>query len=60
MHDQNQLGKKIIEARKKLSLTQEALAEKSNISLSTIQRIEKGMVKPRPFTLTTLAETLEL
>lgn len=54
------LAKKIINARKHLGLSQEALAEKSNVSLSTIQRIEKGTVKPRAFTLKVLAEALQI
>ncbi|WP_052172417.1 helix-turn-helix domain-containing protein [Psychroserpens jangbogonensis] len=54
------LGSKVRDSRKKLGLSQEALAEKSNVSLSTIQRIEKGTVKPRGFTINILAETLEL
>ncbi|NQY30409.1 MAG: helix-turn-helix domain-containing protein [Flavobacteriaceae bacterium] len=54
------LGSTIIDSRKKLGLSQEALAEKANVSLSTIQRIEKGTVKPRSFTLKTLATALEI
>ena len=54
------LGNKISDSRKKLGLSQEALAEQANVSLSTIQRIEKGTVKPRSFTIKVLAETLEL
>jgi transcriptional regulator with XRE-family HTH domain len=54
------LANKIITYRKNLGLSQEALAEKSNVSLSTIQRIEKGTVTPRAFTLKVLAEALEL
>ncbi|OUR91919.1 hypothetical protein A9Q87_08950 [Flavobacteriales bacterium 34_180_T64] len=54
------LGTKISDSRKKLGLSQEALAEKANVSLSTIQRIEKGTVKPRSFTVKILAETLGL
>lgn len=54
------LANNIISSRKKLGLSQEALAEKANVSLSTIQRIEKGTVKPRAFTLKVLAESLEM
>ncbi len=54
------LGSKVSDSRKKLGLSQEALAEKANVSLSTIQRIEKGIGKPRAFTLKIIAETLEL
>ncbi len=54
------LGTIISDSRKKLGLSQEALAEKANVSLSTIQRIEKGTVKPRVFTLKIIAAALEL
>lgn len=54
------IGTKISETRKAMGLSQEALAEEAKISLSTIQRIEKGLVSPRPYTLKTLAETLNL
>ena len=54
------LGSIINDSRKKLGLSQEALAEKANVSLSTIQRVEKGTVKPRSFTIIILAEALEL
>lgn len=61
MHNENSsLASKIRDSRKKLGLSQEALAEKANVSLSTIQRIEKGIVKPRAFTLKIIADTLEL
>lgn len=56
----NSIGKKIVQARKHKGLSQEALAEIANISLSTIQRIEKASVQPRSFTLKTLATALEL
>lgn len=52
------LASNVSDFRKKLGLSQEALAEKANISLSTIQRIEKGTVTPRAFTVKVLAETL--
>ena len=54
------LAGNISDFRKKMGLSQEALAEKANVSLSTIQRIEKGTVKPRAFTIKVLAETLGL
>ena len=56
----NSIGHKIVAARKHNGLSQEALAELAAVSLSTIQRIEKGAVKPRPFTLKTLATALEI
>lgn len=48
--------KKIREER---NLTQEELAEKSGLSVRTIQRIEAG-TEPKGYTLKTLASTLEL
>lgn len=48
--------KKIREGR---NLTQEELAEKSGISVRTIQRIEAG-TEPKGYTLKTLASTLEI
>ncbi|MBX2913784.1 MAG: helix-turn-helix transcriptional regulator [Cyclobacteriaceae bacterium] len=41
-------------------LTQKELAEKSNISMRSIQRIENGELIPRSHTLKTLAEILGL
>ena len=61
MQEENSnLATNITNSRKKLGWSQEALAEKANVSLSTIQRIEKGTVKPRAYTIKILAETLEL
>ena len=54
------IGHKIVAARKHKGLSQEALAAIANISLSTIQRIEKNTVQPRSFTLKTLATALEI
>jgi len=51
---------KIRLARKQKGLTQESLANASNLSLSTIQRIEKGKVIPRLHTLKILSEILEI
>lgn len=48
--------KKIREER---NLTQEELAEKSGLSVRTIQRIEAG-TEPKGYTLKTLASTLEI
>ena len=56
----NSIGQKIVTARKYKGLSQEALAEIASVSLSTIQRIEKGNVQPRSFTLRTLATALEI
>ncbi|WP_299109403.1 helix-turn-helix domain-containing protein [uncultured Tenacibaculum sp.] len=61
MQDVNlNLAKVVVDSRKRLGLSQEALAEEANISLSTIQRIEKGTVSPRAHTIKILAKTLNL
>ena len=54
------LGKQIQQFRKQKGLSQEALAERSGLSVRTIQRIEAGVSKPRVFTLKVLAEALEV
>jgi transcriptional regulator with XRE-family HTH domain len=48
---QPELGKKIVELRKRKGLTQEELVEKCNLSVRTIQRIESGEVIPRSYTV---------
>ena len=53
------LASKIVKLRKERGLTQEKLAEKTNLNIRTIQRIESGEVKPRLFTLKVLSETLD-
>ncbi|MGB5171665.1 helix-turn-helix domain-containing protein [Eudoraea sp.] len=57
MH-QPELGKIILQLRKKLNLTQEELAEKSKLGLRTIQRIESGEVMPRNSTIDLLLKSL--
>ena len=56
---QPQLGKKISELRLAKGLTQTELAEKCNISLRTIQRIESTEVTPRSYTLKLIFEVLD-
>jgi N-acetylmuramoyl-L-alanine amidase len=53
------LASNIVKLRKERGLTQEELAEKTNLNIRTIQRIESGEVKPRLFTLKALSETLD-
>ncbi len=55
---QPELGKKIVQLRKSLNLTQEELAIKSSLGLRTIQRIESGGVMPRNSTVDLLLTTL--
>lgn len=54
------IGKKIKELRVLKGLTQEDLAEKTSLSVRTIQRIESGEVDPRTYTLNLLAEALDV
>jgi uncharacterized Tic20 family protein len=56
--DAKQLGQKIQELRKQKGMTQEDLAEKTGLSVRTIQRIESGEVDPRSYTLNQIAEAL--
>ncbi|MCD6180557.1 MAG: helix-turn-helix domain-containing protein [Bacteroidales bacterium] len=54
------IGAKIKELRILKGLTQEELAEQTGLSVRTIQRIESGEVDPRTYTLTALAQALEV
>lgn len=56
---QPQLGQKISELRLAKGLTQTELAEKCNISLRTIQRIESTEVTPRSYTLKLIFNILD-
>jgi transcriptional regulator with XRE-family HTH domain len=51
-------GRKLVEIRRANGLTQDELAEKCNITVRTIQRIEAGLVKPRAFTIKVISSTL--
>ncbi len=52
------IGEYIKEQRIRKGLTQEELATKIEVSVRTIQRIEKGEVDPRTFTLQAISEAL--
>ncbi len=56
---QPELGSKIAQLRKEKGYTQEDLAAKCNMNVRSIQRIEKGEVEPRPYTLKILSDILE-
>ncbi|MFT3739185.1 MAG: helix-turn-helix transcriptional regulator [Breznakibacter sp.] len=56
---QPNLGKKILELRLAKGLTQGELAEKCNLSLRTIQRIELSEVTPRSYTVKLIFSSLE-
>lgn len=56
--DINFSSEKLIKQRKLQGLSQEKLAEKAGINIRTLQRIEKNEVKPQPYTLGCLADSL--
>ena len=51
---------RILAIRKSKGLSQEVLAEKSGVSLRTIQRVEQGDTVPRGYTLQALAAALNV
>ncbi len=53
-------GKLIKELRIKNGMTQEELADKTEVSARTIQRIENGEVDPRAYTLQMIAKALNV
>jgi transcriptional regulator with XRE-family HTH domain len=53
-------GKLIRELRIQKGMTQEELADKTEVSARTIQRIENGEVDPRAYTLQMIAKALEV
>jgi transcriptional regulator with XRE-family HTH domain len=53
-------GKLIKELRIKKGMTQEELADRTEVSARTIQRIENGEVDPRAYTLQMIAKVLEV
>ncbi len=57
-HKKKMIATLVRENRNKLNYTQQDLADISNISLRSIQRIEKGEVVPRKFTLKALSKCL--
>ncbi len=56
---QPDLGKKISELRLAKGLTQRELADRCNLSLRTIQRIESAEVMPRSYTIKLIFECLD-
>jgi transcriptional regulator with XRE-family HTH domain len=57
--DQMGIGKLVLEKRRELGLTQEELAQRCGLDTRTVQRIEKGEVKPYFSTLKTLSAILD-
>ena len=58
--DRLDFGKELIRIRKANGLTQAEVAEKCNITIRTIQRIESGAVKPRSSTIKIISEFLKI
>ena len=54
------LAATLVGHRKRLGMSQEELAEAAQLSLRTVQRLEKGETLPRGFTLQALAQALHL
>ncbi|MEL7121793.1 MAG: helix-turn-helix transcriptional regulator [Bacteroidota bacterium] len=54
------LNELIHKTRQEKQLSQDELAEAAGVSLRTIQRIEKGEVTPRPFTLRSILSVLDV
>ena len=52
------IGDKLREVRKRKMLTQEQLAERSGVGVTTIVRIERNQVEPQGRTIRRLAEAL--
>lgn len=57
--DKNKLAELVKEKRIENGYTQTELAESTKLSLRSIQRIEKGEVWPRPYSLNSLSEVLD-
>lgn len=57
--NQPELGKKVLELRQKLGLTQGELAENCKLSLRTVQRIESAEVTPRSHTIKVILSSLD-
>jgi transcriptional regulator with XRE-family HTH domain len=53
------LDQRIVAARKQKGLTQEELADATNVTVRTIQRIERGESRPRFFTIKAIAAALD-
>jgi len=52
------VGNKVRQLRDARALTQEELAEKANITVAALSRIERNNAEPRPSTRRKLAEAL--
>jgi transcriptional regulator with XRE-family HTH domain len=54
------IGDRLRDLRKRALLTQEQLAERSGVAISTIIRIERNQVEPQGRTIRKLAEALKV
>lgn len=54
------ISSNVVAARKKSGFTQQELADKANITVRTLQRIETGRVTPRVFTVKAIATALNM
>ncbi len=54
------IGDKLREARKRALLTQQELAEKAGVGVTTIVRIERNQVEPHARTIRKLAACLDM
>jgi transcriptional regulator with XRE-family HTH domain len=54
------IGDKLRETRKRGLLTQQQLADKSGVGITTIVRIERNQVEPHARTIRKLAEALDV
>lgn len=54
------ISSNVVAARKKSGFTQQELADKANITVRTLQRIETGRVSPRVFTVKAIATALNM
>lgn len=54
------IGSQVSNVRKQKGMTQEELAERAQITVRTIQRVESGKSLPRAYTLKLIAAALEL
>lgn len=54
------IGDKLRETRKRTLLTQQQLADKSGVGITTIVRIERNQVEPQVRTIRKLAQALDV
>lgn len=55
-----ELGKRIKGLRRLKGFTQQELAERINVSVSSLSNMERGIRKPKPFLLENIARALEV